>query len=178
MATVLKDIGRRVTAHTVGAPMIDCNNDMPQRPPMLAGLFGGHNVPIEADPAERHRLSTAQLVQVAESIVRTRRRREALLGGGLFADPAWDMLLDLYIAEMSGGPLSVSTLAAGAAVPATTALRWMGVLQQHQLIWREPDGKDGRRTIIRVAPRAVAAVEKMLTYLFDGVSAVQDMDGL
>jgi hypothetical protein len=158
--------------------MIECNNDRVRRSRTLAGLFGGHSLPLDAEPGARIDLSNAQLVQVAQSVVRTRRRREALLGPDLFADPAWDMLLDLYIAEMSGGPLSVSTLAAGAAVPATTALRWMGVLQQHGLIWREPDGKDGRRTIIRVAPKAIAAVETMLSHLFDGFLVAHEIGGL
>jgi hypothetical protein len=158
--------------------MIECDNDRARRPRILAGLFGGHSLPLDAEPGARINLSNAQLVQVAQSVVRTRRRREALLGPDLFADPAWDMLLDLYIAEMSGGPLSVSTLAAGAAVPATTALRWMGVLQQHELIWREPDGKDGRRTIIRVAPKAIAAVENMLHHLFDGFLVAHEIGGL
>lgn len=158
--------------------MIECNNDRARRPRTLAGLFGGHNLPLDVVPSGRVNLSNAQLMQVALSVVRTRRRREALLGPDLFADPAWDMLLDLYIAEMSGGPLSVSTLAAGAAVPATTALRWMGVLQQHDLIWREPDGKDGRRTIIRVAPKAIAAVETMLNHLFDGFLVAHEIGGL
>lgn len=158
--------------------MMDCRNDMAQRPRMLAGLFGAQDVPLAAESAEVTTLSTSQLVQIAMAVVRMRRRREALLGSDLFADPAWDMLLDLYIAEMSGGPLSVSTLAAGAAVPATTALRWMGLLQQHELIWREPDASDGRRTLIRVAPKAIAAVEKVLAHLFENIMTAEEMSSL
>jgi hypothetical protein len=51
-----------------------------------------------------------------------RRLRERLLPAGLFADPAWDMLLDLYAAEIEEQPVSVTSACIAAAAPATTAL--------------------------------------------------------
>jgi hypothetical protein len=43
----------------------------------------------------------------------------------LFADPAWDILLDLAAARIDGRMVAVSSLCIAAAVPATTALRWI-----------------------------------------------------
>ena len=53
-----------------------------------------------------------------------RRKRAALFGNpDLFGEPAWDILLDLYIAAGEGKPVSVSSACIGSAAPATTGLR-------------------------------------------------------
>ncbi|TPG48283.1 hypothetical protein [Sphingomonas glacialis] len=55
--------------------------------------------------------------------IRARRLRDQHFGGGLFEDPAWDMLLDLFAAELERAQVSVSSLCIAAAVAPTTALR-------------------------------------------------------
>ena len=67
---------------------------------------------------------TVSLEQVRQ-IVRARRLRSRFFDEELFADPAWDMLLDLLHAEISQHRVPVSSLCIAAAVPATTALRWI-----------------------------------------------------
>src|SRR3546814_2986047 len=43
-------------------------------------------------------------------MLRQRRMREQYFPADLFADPAWDMLLDLYAARLERQPVSVSSL--------------------------------------------------------------------
>lgn len=79
------------------------------------------------------------------SILKLRRRRDQFFEGELFADPAWDILLELYAAMLGQQRITVGRLCVGAAVPATTALRWISLLEVKGLIQREADPIDARR---------------------------------
>ena len=91
-----------------------------------------------------------------------RRLRERLLPAELFADPAWDVLLDLYASELEGRPVSISSACIAAAVPATTALRWLGRLEELGLTEREDDPLDSRRSYVRLTVRAREGIERWL----------------
>jgi len=80
----------------------------------------------------------------------------------LFADPAWDMLLDLSAARMEGRRVSVSSLCIAAAVPTTTALRWIKTLVDRAIFVRESDPADARRAFIGMAPGTSTAMEACL----------------
>jgi DNA-binding MarR family transcriptional regulator len=101
------------------------------------------------------------------SVVRTRRLRDQLFGEGLFEDPAWDMLLDLYAAALEGRRVSVSSLCIAAAVAPTTALRWITRLTERRLLARMPDPRDRRRVFIGLTDEAVSAMHGHLAALTD-----------
>ena len=73
-------------------------------------------------------------------------------------DPAWDMLLDLFAAELEGAEVSVSSLCIAAAVAPTTALRWVGRLTDAGLFERRPDPQDRRRAFMGLSARGSAAM--------------------
>ena len=81
-------------------------------------------------------------------IIKLRRRREVFFDPELFADPAWDILLDLLAARLDGKPVSVSSLCIAAAVPATTALRWITGMTESGILVRRQDPTDARRVFI------------------------------
>jgi DNA-binding MarR family transcriptional regulator len=93
-------------------------------------------------------------------MLRQRRMREQYFPADLFADPAWDMLLDLYAARLERQPVSVSSLCIAAAVPATTALRWIKTMTDAGLFLREADPHDGRRIFIALAEGACEALAR------------------
>jgi DNA-binding MarR family transcriptional regulator len=101
-------------------------------------------------------------------VLRQRRMREQFFPADLFADPAWDMLLDLYAAQLEGQPVAVSSLCIAAAVPATTALRWIKTLTDTGMFERHADPRDGRRIFIGLSPKAAQAMERYFAAL-DGV---------
>jgi DNA-binding transcriptional ArsR family regulator len=113
-------------------------------------------VPLTASPED----ADAGIVDAAfvRSIIRARRLRDQYLRGGLFADPAWDMLLDLMAARQEGQRVAVSSLCIAAAVPATTALRWIKALTDQGLFVRSADPQDGRRVYIELSDQAAAAM--------------------
>lgn len=96
------------------------------------------------------------------SIIRARRMRDQFFKGELFADPAFDMLLDLYAARLEGSRVAVSSLCIAASVPATTALRWIKALTDKGLFVRQADPQDGRRVYIGLSDEAARAMGRYL----------------
>jgi DNA-binding MarR family transcriptional regulator len=96
------------------------------------------------------------------AIIRGRRLRDQYFDSALFADPAWDILLDLTAAQIEKRPVAVSSLCIAAAVPPTTALRWITRLTEEGLLTRVADPRDGRRVFIALSDHAA---EGMFAYL-------------
>ncbi len=92
------------------------------------------------------------------AVLRSRRLRDHIFSPDLFADPAWDILLDLMAARLEGARVSVSSLCIAAAVPPTTALRWIRQLTDRGLLERQADPDDGRRIFITLSDKGVEGV--------------------
>jgi len=98
--------------------------------------------------------------EIVRSVIRARRLRARYFPEELFADPAWDMLLDLLQAEIAQLRVPVSSLCIAAAVPATTALRWLKTMVQQGLFVRRADPHDGRRVFVELAPQTSHALRR------------------
>lgn len=109
-----------------------------------------------APPPVDFQVTAAQVREV----IRARRLRDRFFEGGLFEDPAWDMLLDLLAARLERGQVSVSSLCIAAAVPPTTALRWIAKLTDAGLLDREADPFDKRRAFLKLSPAAATAMQR------------------
>lgn len=118
-----------------------------------------------ASPSGDELSSPAASAATIRDIIRARRLREELFGSAIFADPAWDILLDLTAAKMEGRSVAVSSLCIAAAVPATTALRWIKQLTDGGFLRRVADPDDGRRVFIEMTDRASAAMDIYLRAL-------------
>jgi len=94
----------------------------------------------------------------AKRVYRARIERFRHLGEDLFADPAWDMLLDLFICQ-GVRRLSVSAVCLGAQVPHATAMRYLRLILDRGLAERLPDVLDRRRTHVRLTAKGVSAME-------------------
>ena len=89
-----------------------------------------------------------------------RRKRSNVFGDTeLFGEPAWDILLDLYIAQAEDKPVSVSSACIGSAAPPTTGLRWLGVLAEQGFVERKHDPQDQRRVLVRLTDKALEAMD-------------------
>ena len=93
------------------------------------------------------------------TIIKARALRRELFDGDLFADPAWDMLLELYALTCEGGRISVSKLSFAAGVPATTALRWIDKLEAEGLVVRFEDPLDARRVWISLSDSGYSGMQ-------------------
>jgi hypothetical protein len=93
-------------------------------------------------------------------VILARRLRARYFDEDMFADPAWDMLLDLLQAEMAQLRVPVSSLCIAAAVPATTALRWLKSMTQQGIFVRRADPHDGRRVFVELSSNASEAMRR------------------
>ena len=103
-------------------------------------------------------------METARAAYRIRGLRNELFGQEMFSDPAWDILLDLFIAAHDGHRLSVSAVCVGARCPAATALRYLNLMSDLGSIYRVADAGDGRRFYIVLQP---ATFDRLLDLLND-----------
>ena len=91
-------------------------------------------------------------------VIAARRLRKRYLPDDIFADPGWDILLDLLAAEIGQYRVPVSDLCLASAVPTTTGLRWVKLLEKKGLLVRHPDPHDGRRVFIELSQKTSEAL--------------------
>ena len=113
---------------------------------------------ITAGPDEsqkRHLLS-----QVAANIYALRRRRNRHLPDSLVGEPAWDLLLALFMEPSKS--LTVGDACLAADVPATTGLRWIALLEQDGYLQRNRVGFDRRRVTLSLTHKGCIMMEQCL----------------
>jgi hypothetical protein len=93
-------------------------------------------------------------------LIAARSARARYVDSELFADPAWDIMLDLLRAELLGERISVSSACIASGVPPTTGLRWLNMLEQHGLVLRQCDPRDARRSYVILSPGGSMALRR------------------
>ena len=118
--------------------------------------------PMTATPkaAGRVALRGSLLIQ-CEKRIAERRSVGRHLGYSIFANPAWDMLLDLYRAALRQEQISISSLALASNVPATTARRCIDSMLADKLVRYRPDPTDRRRVFIAITSSGFEALTKI-----------------
>ena len=99
---------------------------------------------------------------LAKEIYRFRRKRNEFFASTLFADPSWDILLELYVLRREGRKSSVKSVCIASGVPPTTALRWIGMLVKEGLLERNNDQVDQRVRWITLSDSGFDAMHKLL----------------
>lgn len=119
-------------------------------PPPSLSSFGAGWFEVDA-------LAAARSVRL---LIRQRRARARFFPPDLFADPAWDILLDLTAARLEGASVPISSLCIAAGVPTTTALRWIATLVDLGLLVRRSDPDDRRRVFVELMPAGWEAMSR------------------
>lgn len=134
--------------------------EMTEAEPTL-GRRGGLRSPTDDFSATPRAIATDAPVtaKAVRAVINERRLRERFLDPDLFGEPGWDMLLDLYAARLEHARVSVSSLCIAAAVPSTTALRWLRTLTQTGLVVRRADPRDKRRVFIEMGEQTGVAMD-------------------
>lgn len=110
-------------------------------------------------PAQSH----AVLLQKAKEIFLNRKRRSVHFNKSVFGEPAWDMLLALYINNDFGRRATVSRIRDLAGAPTATALRWLAYLEREGLVERAPHPTDRRSVFISLTPKGREAMDAYLS---------------
>ena len=136
----------------------------------------GVAAPAQGHEAEARLLRTARPAlpdpRLVRRIIRQRQLRGRFFDGDLFADPAWDMLLDLTAARAEHTRVSVTSLCIASGVPPTTALRWIGQMTEAGMLERVEDETDRRRAFITLTEKAIDAMSRYFAELGDNVSRI------
>lgn len=101
--------------------------------------------------------------------VEARRMRSTLFGHDLFADPAWDILLLLYQAELEGGGLTLEQLSETLRLSLSVVVGQVGVMERRGLLDEHRSSPSSRRRrAIRLSPLAVDAMASWASLAFEG----------
>lgn len=100
------------------------------------------------------------LARRVRAMVSARSLRRAVFKASLFSDPAWDILLGLFLARIEGRRVSISAAGRAGKIPLTTALRWINALEHEGLLERAGDIHHGRRVFLNLTGKGVAAMEE------------------
>lgn len=127
--------------------------------PRDASAAAAAAMPCKNLPTDRPAPREGDAAKRARALIRHRRRRAEFLPAALFAEPAWDMLLDLYAAHHEGKQVAVSSLCIAANVPSTTALRSIDAMARAGCLVRRRDPDDARRIFIALSETARAGLD-------------------
>ncbi|MBB3862738.1 FixJ family two-component response regulator/DNA-binding MarR family transcriptional regulator [Novosphingobium hassiacum] len=124
-------------------------------------------IPIAAATRREAREPTPEELQAfVRSIIKSRKSRSTFLDTSLFADPAWDILLELASAGLKQKAVPPSSVCAATQVPFTTALRYVRQLVAAGLVRRWQDPEDKRRTLLALEPTTLEAITGYLVSMW------------
>src|SRR5262245_8689821 len=107
------------------------------------------------------------LREYAEQIRHSRDLRHKSLDRNLFVEPAWDILLTLYVIDGDRRRLSTRDLSKHANLPLTTALRWLDYLEEQDLILRKSNPFDRRVVYVEISDKGRRAMDHYLVESHD-----------
>lgn len=92
--------------------------------------------------------------------------RKNVLGSALAPEAAWEIMLALYASWYHNKRMSTTDVGYAAGMPPTTALRWLNVLADKEIICRESDIYDSRCTLIKLSKSGREMVESVIKAQF------------
>jgi DNA-binding MarR family transcriptional regulator len=137
-------------------------------------FFSKYKENLEKDPEEAENVRFYR-TQAAEKIYRNRRMRDSLFttnfGVSLFSDPAWDILLDIYINTNKNIGISVSNACLSSSAPNTTALRYITDMVNRGVIERTAHPNDRRVFLINLSAKAVKIMDIIIDQINESPNA-------
>ena len=95
------------------------------------------------------------------SILAARRGREASFGRELFADPAWDIMLELYAAKLGDRRMTLLDIARLIDIPPSTITRWLAALERRGMV---ASSTQAGRDWVDLSEEGIAAMRRLLEY--------------
>lgn len=104
-----------------------------------------------------------RFVQRARRLYAMRRDRDQLMGD-LFGEPAWDMLLELFVAGAEDRKTPVKNLCLSACTSLSTAMRRLDCLITAGLVVKADDEGDARRSLVDLSDRGWQIMQTLLQH--------------
>lgn len=131
----------------------------------IAEIISAFNFDEEGEFTEElsiKRVPKYSAVELAHQEIVRRSMRSARLSPELFGEPAWNILLDLFVHTDRLRRVSVTEACIASGAPPTTGLRWLNLLIEKGLVVREESTADNRVTFVSLSDEA----KKILTEYF------------
>lgn len=106
------------------------------------------------------------LANVARLALKLRAGRARWLPAAILGEPAWDMLLDLFVSHVDGFPVPTTSLSVAAGVPPTTGLRWIAQLEAAGIVTRAQSPEDRRVNEVRLTDEGLGIMRACLGEMF------------
>lgn len=104
-----------------------------------------------------HRLTTCKKIY---DLLRS--RDQVFKTPNLFSDPAWDILLDLYLNQALNKQVAKTNDVVGRSSAHAVAMRWLLVLKKEGLITWADDPVDGRRQLVTLTDEGMQKINDVL----------------
>jgi DNA-binding MarR family transcriptional regulator len=108
------------------------------------------------------RAKPEHLVMLAKRIHAFRATRKQFFDTELFAEPGWDILLSLYIAEREGYRMNMSSACLESGAPDTTAVRWLETFFELGLARKRANPLDARSKFVELTSEALESMDRLL----------------
>lgn len=112
--------------------------------------------PFGRSPADGESLVVPE--EIVSAAVRGWRERACYLPAELFSDPAWGMLLELLQAEIGKRRVSLARLCKSSGASTPSAVRWLKVLEDRDLVVRKADPIDAASEFVELTPKGSHAL--------------------
>lgn len=123
-------------------------------------VAGAETAPLDQEAGQRR-----ILLEVARRVIKFGRWRVNLFDRAMLGEPAYDLLLALYVAEEDLGHVTATQLAECADVAQSSAQRWIDYLVGKQLVERSPHRHDKRSSVHRLSAKGRAALDELFLEL-------------
>lgn len=116
--------------------------------------------PRKRPPSEK--VDPLFLAEEAQRQILDRKVRQRFVPNSLLGEPVWEMLLDLFVCQANRKLVSVTSLCHASQSPATTALRYITLMEESGLVERIASDADRRVKYIRMTTKTFAAMSLYL----------------
>lgn len=131
--------------------------------------FAGHGVRNVSPPRQQARGANDRhsLAAKARLFLSSRLAREQYFHRELFGEPAWEILLALYVIEDAGARFTISKLAECIDSPLSTVVRWVKTLEEQSLVSRVQHPTDRRIVFVRLLDKGSTALDDYFRAMSD-----------
>lgn len=117
-------------------------------------------------------LVDCRLADLARSLLELRTCRTRWLPESYFGEPAWDMLLDLFVNAVGKRTVHTKSVCVAANAPRTTGLRWLNTLEKDGLVERCPSAKDSRAVEVSLTEKGLGSMRSLLAECVGSASKI------
>jgi DNA-binding MarR family transcriptional regulator len=117
---------------------------------------------LHADNPENPVFSDKQRITVAQAWTRASSLRRSALGISYFQDPAWDILLLVYLEHLKGRALNVTAACTAGNVAPTTGLRWLQKLTEDGWVERRTQARNRKCVLVILTDQALVRMNALM----------------